>query len=743
MPVFFLVKRGAVPAAALFGTLLAGVIAAQVGCSSRSEGESSTAGAVGYDARPANQTCKAPPRPQIGTGIKLMEPFQGATFAKPVAFMQAPNDPSRYFVVEQGGLVKTFAATGGAISVFADLHTLISVGGEDGLLNMAFHPNWPATPEVFFSYNPPGGPSGFRSTIGRFKSTDGGKTVDISTVSPVLPAFDTPYWNHKGGSLAFGKDGYLYFGFGDGGSGGDPHKNGQNVNVPLGKIHRLDVSTDPPTIPADNPFANGGGVKSIYAYGIRNPWRFSFDRENGELWLGDVGQGKYEEVDKIVKGGNYGWNSREGFHCYNADNCPNDGFIDPIAEYDHSQGVSITGGYVYRGKNVPGLAGTYLYGDYSSGKIWGIAKDGTGAYKSKVLIESSGANISSFGEDLAGEVYVVNYRGKIHKVVSDAAQATDTIPKKLSQTGCVDTSDARKVANGVIPYGVNSPLWSDGAEKERYFAIPDGTTITVKGDGDWDLPVGSVTLKTFIVGGKRVETRYFVRHEDGEWAGYTYEWNEDETDADLLPPAGKTKQVGDQTWTYPTRSQCLSCHTAPAGRTLGLETAQLNGNFKYTASLEANQIKQLNQMGYFTTPITQATDTLPALPKPTGAEQGKLEDRARAYLHSNCSHCHRSGGTGGGTMDFRFSLPFIDVRACNVAPNEGDLGVAGAKIIVPGDPAKSIISIRTHALDATRMPALGTKVVDTAGVELLDDWIRSLSSCPAPAGGGVITPIDF
>jgi len=692
-----------------------------------------TDAAYGYDVRPANPSCRAPARPRKGSGVKLTPVFAEQTFQAPLAFLQAPGDPSRFFVVEQAGLVKAVPAAGGAATPFIDIRARVRSGGETGLLGMAFHPKWPDTPELFLSYTLPGGSTGLRSTVVRMRSNDGGHTIDVGTETPVIAPFEQPYSNHNGGALAFGKDGYLYIGFGDGGSGGDPLRNGQNVNVVFGKILRVDIDGGAPYgIPADNPFAGGGGLKEIYAFGIRNPWRFSFDRVNGDLWLGDVGQGEWEEVDKVVRGGNYGWNTREGRHCYRKDSCATDGLLEPVAEYDHSQGASITGGYVYRGSAITALIGSYLYGDYSSGRIWGTFADATGQPQPRVLIAESGANISSFGEDLAGELYVTSHRaGKILKFVPDDATELDTLPQKLSETGCVAPSNAREIAEGVIPYGVQSPFWSDGADKRRYFAIPDGTRITVRDDGDWDFPIGTVTMKTFLLGDRRVETRLFVRHEDGDWAGYTYAWNDAQTDAELLDDA-KSTNVGGQTWTFPSRAECMTCHTEAGGRSLGLETAQLNATFEYPTRRRSNQLATLEHLGYFEPALNAPPDQLPALPKPATGTAADLEVRARSYLHANCSNSHRPGGTGGGTMDLRFGTPFVRTNLCDAVPAQGDLGTPDARLLAPGDPARSVISVRPRTLDRGRMPPLASRVVDVTGTTLVDDWIRAVRGCPPP-----------
>jgi len=229
---------------------------------------------------------------------------------------------------------------------------------------------------------------------------------------------DQPFLNHNGGQIAFGPDGLLYVGLGDGGSGGDPLGHAQDTSTLLGSILRIDVDRGTPyAVPPDNPFAAGGGRPEIFAWGLRNPWRWSFDRETGELWCGDVGQNRWEEVDRIRRGGNYGWNVREGAHCFASAECDSAGLIEPVAEYSHDEGCSITGGYVYRGATLPQISGAYVYGDFCSGRIWGLFSAGGGALAPRLLAES-GLQISSFAEDHDGELYVVDYGGGIHRLAS-------------------------------------------------------------------------------------------------------------------------------------------------------------------------------------------------------------------------------------------------------------------------------------------------------------------------------------
>ncbi|MDP1829363.1 MAG: PQQ-dependent sugar dehydrogenase [Archangium sp.] len=707
------------------------------------------AGPFAYDARPANPTCVAPAPPPGLSTVTTQRAFPNLSFAAPLGMFQAPGEPGRIIIMERDGRLQAFpnradAGTADVVEIL-DISARVNTAGEGGLLGLAFHPQWATKKEVFLSYTETGTAGPLRSIISRFKSTDSGLTFDPASEEKLLQ-LDQPYSNHDGGGIGFGPDGFLYIGFGDGGSGGDPQNRSQRLNTNLGKFLRIDVDVpfiEKYRIPADNPYAaddtpcnrttpaeeQAAGVRcaEIYAVGLRNPWRWSFDTVSGELWAGDVGQGAREEVDRIVRGGNYGWKVREGFICYSPmTNCPTAGFIDPVVDYPRGDGNSITGGFVYRGTRIPQLVGRFVFGDYGSGRIWALEPDAMGGFTSR-LLRASSFSIASFGQTLDGEVYVLDIAsGQMHQLVPMGTVPVDTFPQRLSQTGCFEPGNVKQPVAAMIPYDLNSPFWSDGAVKERHFAIPDGAKITLGADGDFDFPNGTVVSKTFTVGGKRVETRLFMRHADGTWAGYTYEWDDAETDATLLP-AAKSKQVGGQTWYYPSRAQCLQCHTAVSGRTLGPELAQLNRTIRYPIGATRNQLTVLEGLGYLTAPLAGPADTLAKLEVPSGT--GALESRARSWLHSNCAGCHRAGA-GQGPADFRFTRTFKETSTCNVMPDNGDLGISGARLIVPGSPMTSLVSRRIHALDAARMPPVGSLVVDTAGAALIDEWITSVTSCP-------------
>jgi uncharacterized repeat protein (TIGR03806 family) len=703
-------------------------------------------GGLGLDSRPTNTTCIAPAPPPNTSGVTTARVFPALTFNQPLGLFNAPGDPTRVFVQERPGVIRAFPNQNDAgvasVTTVLDFSARVNAQGEGGFLGMAFHPQWPTVAEVFVSYTETASP--LRTVLSRFKSLDNGQTLSLASEEKLF-TIDQPYDNHNGGSISFGPDGYLYLGLGDGGSGNDPLNAGQSLNTNLGKFIRIDVNVPfaqryaiPPTNPyaADNTPCNRTSSTTlaatnvrcaeIYASGVRNPWRWSFDTVSGQLWCADVGQGLYEEVDLIVLGGNYGWNQREGAHCF-VNNCQTAGLIDPVVEYPRSIGNSITGGYVYRGTGIPSLAGKFVFGDFGSGRILNVEPDGMGGSTANVLVDTN-FGLASFGQLADGEVYALDlYTGRVHKLVPSGTPPVDTFPQLLSQTGCFQANDPKIPVAAMVPYDLNAPFWSDGAAKQRHFAIPDGTTITVTPSGDFDFPNGTVLSKTFSLGGKRIETRLFMRHLNGNWAGYSYEWNDQETEATLLPGA-KSRVVNAQTWNYPSRSQCLQCHTAIAGRSLGPEIGQLNRDLLYPSTgRTANELETLAGLGFLSAPLTGPVSTLARLEQPFGT--GGLEPRARAYLHANCAGCHQQG-MGQGPADWRYSLSFRNTNSCNVAPQNGTLGIAGARLIVPGSPSTSIVSRRIHALNASRMPPVGSVLVDPQGTALIDQWITSLAACP-------------
>lgn len=368
-----------------------------------------------------------PPPPNGGVTLDVTRVFASLpAFSAPVGALQAPGDASRWFVVEQGGRIRVFdnQADASAASDFLDISGRVTSGGETGLLGMAFHPGFPGDPRVYVSYTATVGAQ-LVSRLSVFTSNDNGATLDAASET-ILLEVNQPEANHNGGHVVFGPDGYLYLGFGDGGGGGDMHGmigNGQDPDTLLGKMLRIDVdSTESPYgIPIDNPYAanahcgNSGGTGTapcaeVYAWGLRNPWQFSFDRSGGALWIGDVGQGAWEEVDRIGAPANLGWRCREGAHVYNADCGPANDLTDPVAEYPHNPEIAITGGFVYRGSRYPALVGQYVCADYGSGRLFHFdAATSANATLEMSAAGSSGLSPSAFAEGVDGELYLLDF----------------------------------------------------------------------------------------------------------------------------------------------------------------------------------------------------------------------------------------------------------------------------------------------------------------------------------------------
>jgi glucose/arabinose dehydrogenase len=347
--------------------------------------------------------------------VALQRVLAGQTLSHPVHLTFVPDGSGDLVVVQQDGVIVRFARDAARARPFLDIRNRVTqAGGEEGLLSIAFAPDF-ARSRAFYVYYSAAHPR--RSVLSRFMAAADATRPAPAGSEQVLLEVAQPYANHNGGQLAFGPDGMLYIGLGDGGSGGDPHGNGQNRRTLLGSILRIDVSRRDPglgyAIPADNPFvgAKDGSRPEIWAYGLRNPWRFSFDRGTGALYVGDVGQDTIEEVDRVVRGGNYGWNIMEGTHCYRpSTGCSAAGLELPISEYTHALGIAITGGFVYRGKAIPALVGRYVFGDYGSGTFWSIPADATRLTAPEPLLRTR-LNPASFGEDAAGELYVLDYAG--------------------------------------------------------------------------------------------------------------------------------------------------------------------------------------------------------------------------------------------------------------------------------------------------------------------------------------------
>jgi len=717
--------------------------------------------------------CALPADPSASSATVGYEAaFVGAGLEQPMMLTHAHDDSGRLFVAERTGRLKVFPNQEPTppATTFLDLSGVVELD-EGGLVGVAFHPDHANNGRFYTSYHSRTifGDGLFWAILSEWQVSPTNPDEADPNSERILLAVEQPTTIHHGGDVTFGPDGYLYLGLGDGGPQGDPYGVSQDPTNLLGSILRIDVD-DPGTpdrpygIPADNPFVSSPmlGLPEIWAWGFRNPWRMSFDPLTGDFWVGDIGHNRIEEVSLVTRGTNAGWVTMEGPECWPGPNtvCSSDGLKIPEIWYWHNTGGrpgagrSVTGGYVYRGSAVPSLYGAYVYADYVYNYVWAhrhgvepmpFPDDGSDA-----LLVGPG-DVASFGRDADGEIYMLKLFGgnPVWRFVETTPAPPVDFPQTLTDTGCFTDLTAMTPAGGVFEYGVNQPLWSDGAHKRRWFVLPDGETITYRSDGQWSFPEGTLFIKHFAIetvegdptSSVPLETRFTVQEAGGRIRGYTYRWNDAGTEATLIPAGdqrtlsitragGATEEV---TWGFPSRGQCLSCHNSSVGGPIGTETAQLNRDFDYPGvwPQPLNTLDVLALYGLFDAPPADATAE-PRLARLDDAS-APLDDRARGYLHANCAMCHQPGAPSGLTLDLRSTTPLADTAACDVAPARGGLGLPDARRIASGDAARSVLLARMEGhVEGTRMPPLATTLVHDEAVQAVGQWIDGLSGCPAP-----------
>jgi uncharacterized repeat protein (TIGR03806 family) len=528
----------------------------------------------------------------------------------------------------------------------------------------------------------------------------------------------------------------LYIAAGDGGPFQD--ENAQRLTTQLGKILRIDPGIAAPYIPPGNPYgADPSKAREIWHYGLRNPWRFSFDRATGDLWIGDVGQSDWEEINFLPAGSpggvNFGWNVCEGSHDY-AGNCAALGAHLPALEYSHTSGmgVAVVGGYVYRGAAAPGIQGVYFFGDARSGRVFAWDRPSAPIDVGNVPF------LSSFGEDRDGELYVLGlFDGRVYRIEHNAAGSSGEFPALLSQTGLFSDVGSLTPAPGLVEYEVAVPFWSDNASKRRWVALPAGARARFFADSPWELPVGTALVKHFDIPTgagqtRRLETRVLLHQPETQsaparWLGVTYRWNANQSDASLLT-AGLDELVdvdlgsGPQTqpYHYPASWECVQCHNSAAGDVLGLRTAQMNRSFSYPSGT-ANQLAAWWCAGMLDAdPGNPAHQDALVDPADSGSP---LVLRARSWLDVNCSMCHRPVGPAPGGLDLRRQPLLAAMNVIDVPPTQGDLGIAGARRILPGSHTQSILweRVQSHQI-GVHMPPQG-RAADPLAVDLLGSWI--------------------
>lgn len=586
---------------------------------------------------------------------------------------------------------------------------------------------------------------------------------------------------HNGGCLKFGLDGMLYVSTGDGGFAFPPDErnSGQDVSNLLSTVFRIDV--DRPgsdglaySIPDDNPFVSLEGARGeIWAYGMRNPWKMSFDRETGELWVGDVGWELWELVYRVEPGANYGWSLVEGRQPVHVERergpTP---IVPPTVEIPHTDGASITGGFVYRGKQFPDLQGKYIFGDWETRRIWGaqVYDDSVGPYEE--LVEPT-VRIVGFAERNNGELLLLDHDyGSIHELEPNPVDSSQApFPRRLSETGLFASMADHRVTPGVIPFSINALQWADHAAGERFLGLPGSSSIGLHDKAEavtgsmflraMDFPKDAVLGKTLslelirgdVSSSRRIETQ--ILHFNGyDWKGYSYRWNDEQTDAELVDAQGMTVPIevidadspgGKRLhqWRFTSRMECIRCHNPWAESALAFNIPQLNRDHAYsgagTSNTVDNQVRALRHIGVFKdiTPepdpenpyavvlTPSPAEELPRLADPAD-ESADLDRRARAYLHVNCAHCHRYNGGGSARIYLPFDTPISQTEALGTRPTQGTFGIHDAKILAAGDPYRSVLYYRMAKSGPGHMPRIGANLIDEQGLTLVHDWIRRL-----------------
>ena len=732
------------------------------------------------------------------SGWQAEDAFPNLRFEDPVQMVPQPRS-NRLWVIGRQGHVWWFEnGANPTSSVLALDLTATTMGGFDGgLLGIAFHPDFGKAGSanrgfvyLWRNFRPEGtevehGKSFNR--LSRFTLTDGSSALNPASELVLINQYDEHDW-HNGGGMFFGADGFLYLTVGDEGGADDVYQNSQRINGGLfGGVLRIDVDRNPARshpirrqpqaggtappgwpgtfsrnywIPNDNPWVdpNGTVLEEFWAVGLRSPHRMSRDAATGAVFIGDIGQAASEEVDLLAKGANYQWAYREGgligpkpmpSSLRGAD-------TPPIWSYTREQGDGcVIGGHVYRGAaHAEALGGRYVFGDHASGRIWAMSWQDQPTPVVEQLTSITGYTLAGFGVDHANELYLVTlgHEGRILKL---ERKSSPQPPATLRATGAFADILTLRPAPGVLPYNVNSPLWSDHAAKQRWIALPnngapfDSTErIVFDETNEWQYPEGTVLIKHFELPlneaqpevRRRLETRFMVKSRDGDWYGVCYKWRADGSDADLLMDGdsesltvttadGSTRM---QTWNYPSRNDCTRCHRPETSQVLGLRTWQLNGEYSYPGTgISGNQLRVWSDIGMFDQTLSDAQVIGFLKSASLSDSSASREVRVRSYLDANCAHCHRPGGVPA-LFDARFSTPLSAQNWINGLLNQ-ELGIPGVHAITPGSTDQSMIHRRMISEEpGLQMPPIGRGIVHQEAVTVLQDWINSLIPPQAP-----------
>ena len=729
---------------------------------------------------------------------RVVRAFPKLSLTNPVVVVKEPGSRRLWFVDQDPKKAepRLCRTTGEPV---AGAYEILHHFGKSLAYSIAFHPAFQENGHLFIGSNDRVGDGGKRVRITRYRVDRKPPHRFHSDSAEVIIEWESN--GHDGAAIAFSPEGLMYVTSGDGTSDSDTTLKGQGLDHLLSKVLRIDVDRPDPgrlyAVPPDNPFAAMEGARpETWAYGFRNPWRMSVDPRTGHLWVGNNGQDLWEQVYLVERGANYGWSVYEGSHIFYANRELGPTPVSkPLLEHPHSEARSMTGGLVYYGSRFPELWGAYIYGDYSTGKIWGAKVEGREVVWHRELADTPLA-IVAFEVDGDGKLLVLDYRdqgrGGLYSLeVNDAPDSSGRFPRRLSQTGLFASVEGHRLRPGMIPYSVNAPLWSDGAFKARSLYLPpaggqdegrsqDGAGMT--SNVGWSFPDRTVLVKSFGFdsesGGERrwIETRLLTRQQ-GEWLGYSYAWNREQTEALLVGSEGRDASVeislaegGKRRldWRFPSRSECMVCHSRAANFVLGLSTPQMNKPHDY-GGVTANQLEALHYLGVLkpawsdedkqslrkqlqksginrylldsrVEEITAAgsdqavlPDDLPfhwsaAFPRLVDPydPRAPLQARARSYLHANCAQCHVQAGGGNSQISLEFTRSLEDMKVLDLEPLHHKFDIPDARLVVPGDPARSVLLHRMATRGRGKMPQLATSLVDRQAVELIREWIRRM-----------------
>lgn len=674
-----------------------------------------------------------------------------------VGLTPTPTGDAIWFIEQEGGReghmrLRHFRAAGDG----SDAETFFEL--EEMAYSFAFHPRFAENGYVYLGVNGPRAAPPRSSQVVRYTVRAG--RPDPATRAVVIA---WPSDGHNGAALAFANDGRLFVTSGDGTSRGDGDNVGQDPRSLRAKILRLDI--DHPaagkrySVPPDNPFVNDPRfAPETWAYGLRNPWRLTYDALSEQLWSGENGQDAWEYARLVERGANYGWPTYEGAHLFGKNRPLGPHPVTfPTLEFSHAEFRSLTGGIVYRGQQFPELIGAYVFGDFGTGRVWAARHHAGRLEWTRELIDTP-FGLTHVTADAAGEILLVDYGverqrgpgggGTIHRL-ERAPPPTGPLPefpRRLSDTGLFANVAELVPSPGVIPYTINAPAWHDGASSTHHLALPGDAQVEFRPSKSWQLPDGAALVQTLSLAGRRLETRILLKQEN-DFAGYSYVWNEAQTDATLVEKTGADLTLASgQPWRLPSRAECMMCHSREANFALTLQEAQLNhedqlarwerlGLLHVAPPIERGRRGREGAAAAGLAPVPQRTAAISPLllraphdlrkfATPTDPH-ASLEQRARSYLAVNCAHCHTVNGGGNSAMNFDPLLPLERMRAINERPQHGDLNLPDARVIAPGAAGRSVIIPRIALRGPHQMPPVGTRTGDPAN-RIADEWVNDI-----------------